>query len=139
MKEKDVPQKAGLSDEWHRISYAQDQDGEYVLVESEGCDSVNITNAQAWDVIDGRVKKVRQQVEGGELSPLAFHMAVEQMDETLLSQYSPFYKWQIKRHLKPQVFKKLNPKQLRMYADVFGVNVEELCSLPELALNAEKA
>jgi len=130
MKENDVPQKAGLSDEWHRISYAQGQGGEYVLVESEGCDSVNITNAQAWDVIDERVQKVREQVEGGELSPLAFHMAVEQMDEALLSQYSSFYKWQIKRHLKPQIFEKLNPKQLQKYADALGISVEELCSLP---------
>lgn len=133
MKEKDVPQKAGLSDEWHRISYALDQEGEYVLVESEGCDSVNITNAQAWDVIDHRVEAVHQQVKRGELSPLAFHMAMQQMDETLLSQYSSFYKWQIKRHLKPQVFKKLTQKQLQKYADVFEIGIEELCSLPELA------
>jgi len=132
MKEKDVPQKAGLSDEWHRISYATDQEGEYVLVESDGCDSVNVTNAQAWDVIDDRVKLIHQQVENGELSPLAFHMAVRQMDEALLSEYSSFYKWQVKRHLKPHVFKKLSKKKLQRYADVFEIGTEELVSLPDL-------
>lgn len=132
MKEKDVPQKAGLSDEWHRISYATDQEGEYVLVESDGCDSVNITNAQAWGVINDRVKLIHQQVKNGELSPLAFYMAVRQMDEALLSQYSLFYKWQVRRHLKPHIFKKLSKDKLQRYADLFEVEIEELVSLPEL-------
>ena len=137
MKEKDVPQKGGLSDEWHRISYATAKDGEYVLVESDGCDSVNITNAQAWDVIDHRVQEIHQQVEKGELSPLAFHMAVRQMDEVLLSQYTSFFKWQIKRHMKPKILKALPLEKLQKYADVFEISVEELISLPKLESKVE--
>lgn len=136
MKEKDVPQKPGLSDEWHRISYALNQNDEYVLVESDGCDSVNVTNAQAWDVIDHRVLMVHQQVESGKLSPLAFHMVIRQMDEALLSQYSSFYKWQVKRHLKPPVFKKLSQKKLQRYADIFEISIDELLSLPKLESKA---
>ena len=132
MKEKDVPQKAGLSDEWHRISYATGHDGEYVLVESEGCDSVNITNAQAWDIIEQRIAEVHKLVQQGKLSPLAYHMAVRQMDEALLSEYSSFFKWQVKRHLKPQVFKKLSREKLQKYADVFEIEIEALVTLPEL-------
>lgn len=137
MKEEDVPQKAGLSDEWHRISYATNQDGQYVLVESEGCDSVNVTNAQAWDVIKHRVERIHKQVKNGELSSLAFHMTMRQMDEALLSQYTSFYKWQIKRHLKPRVFKSLSDRKLQKYADVFEISVDDLLSLPKFESKIE--
>ncbi|MDX8378036.1 MAG: helix-turn-helix domain-containing protein [Mariprofundales bacterium] len=132
MKEDDVPQKAGLSDEWHRISYAVNREGKYILVESNGCDSVNITNAQAWDVIKNRVDDIYMQVKNEELSTLAFHMAMRQMDAALLSQYTSFYKWQIKRHLKPKVFKTLNDKKLQRYANIFEISIDELLSLPNL-------
>jgi len=130
MKKSEVPQKAGLSDQWHRIAYAVDPDGEYVLVESDGCDSVNISNAQAWELIEDRIAKVRQQVERGELSPLAFYMTAYQMDEALLSQYTSQFRWQVKRHLKPKHFNRLSDKQLQKYADVFEITIDQLLSPP---------
>ncbi len=132
MKEEDVPQKSGLSDQWHRIAYATGKSGEYVLVESDGCDAVNITNNQAWRVIQERMTDVYHQVEQGALSPLAFYMELKQMDEDLLSQYSSFFKWQVKRHMKPEIFNRLSDNKLQKYADIFEVSIDDLKNLPDL-------
>ncbi len=130
MKKEDVPQDAGLSDRWQRVAYAVDEKGEYTLVESKGCDSVNITNGQAWELIRDRVAEVRQQVEAGLMSPLAYHMTVFQMDEAILAGYSGFFRWQVRRHLKPAVFDKLPETKLQRYADAFGISISQLKTLP---------
>jgi len=48
------------------------------------------------------------------------------MDIEILAGYSGFWQWQVKRHLKPDVFKKLSDKRLQKYADAFNVKVEDL-------------
>jgi hypothetical protein len=48
------------------------------------------------------------------------------MDISLLSDYTGFWQWQIKRHLKPDVFKNLSDKKLQRYAEVFNVSVDDL-------------
>jgi hypothetical protein len=48
------------------------------------------------------------------------------MDTEILAGYSGFWKWQIKRHLKPEVFNKLSDKKLKKYAEAFNVKVEDL-------------
>jgi len=130
MKQDEVPQNGGLTGDWHRITYATNADGGYVLVESEGCDSVNITNAQAWDVIDARVLAVLREISEGTRSVLAYHMVAHQMDESLLAKYAGFYRWQVKRHLKPAGFSRLAADSLQRYADLFELTVEQLNVLP---------
>jgi hypothetical protein len=48
------------------------------------------------------------------------------MDIGIVSAYTGFWKWQVKRHLKPSVFKKLSDKKLQRYAGVFNVSIPEL-------------
>jgi hypothetical protein len=48
------------------------------------------------------------------------------MDIGILSDYTGFWKWQIKRHLKPAVFLKLPEKKLQKYAEAFNVTVDDL-------------
>ena len=50
------------------------------------------------------------------------------MDLTLLSGYTGFWKWTIKRHFKPSVFKKLNDKKLFNYSKAFEITIDELKS-----------
>jgi hypothetical protein len=40
--------------------------------------------------------------------------------------YTGFWKWQVKRHLKPAVFARLSEKKMKRYAEVFNVSVEDL-------------
>jgi hypothetical protein len=48
------------------------------------------------------------------------------MDMGILASYTGFWKWTIKKHLKPTGFNKLSQQKLQQYADAFNVSVEEL-------------
>ena len=48
------------------------------------------------------------------------------MDPLTLAQAMGLYRWQVKRHFKPGVFKKLEDETLREYARIFRVSVDAL-------------
>jgi hypothetical protein len=48
------------------------------------------------------------------------------MDLQLLSDYTGFWKFTIKRHMKPGVFKNLSEKKLSKYAKAFDISIDEL-------------
>jgi hypothetical protein len=76
---------------------------------------------------------VRQQVESGELSTLAYHMIARRFAPKLLAQYLGMWTFQVKRHLKPATFAKLSREVHERYASFFNMTVEELRSLPDPA------
>jgi hypothetical protein len=80
----------------------------------------------AWKDVEERIAKAKQNVLNGEASPLLFFMEYRLMDIGILSDYTGFWKWQIKRHLKSDVFKKLSEKKLLKYAEAFNVTSEDL-------------
>ena len=61
-----------------------------------------------------------------EASPLLFFIEYRLMDIAIVAAYTGFWKWQIKRHLKPSIFEKLPGKKLQRYAEAFNVRVEDL-------------
>ena len=81
---------------------------------------------QGWDVLEERIDDFKKRVEKGELSPLAYYMEKDQMEIAMLSAYSGFRKWRVKRHLKPKHFSKLTPEVLKKYASVFNVTIDQL-------------
>ncbi len=132
MKINDVPQDNGIIEEHgQEICYAVNEQGQYTLTHSLGWDAKNIVNDQAWELIFQDIKKIHEKVINNKLSPLAFHMAKNQMDVKLLGQYVSMAKWRVKRHLKPNVFKRLSQPVLKNYADVFDISVDELKTIPE--------
>nr|WP_321403252.1 hypothetical protein [uncultured Desulfobacter sp.] len=132
MKIKDVPQDPGILDDYGReVCYAVDQNGKYSLAQSIGWDPKNVANRQAWQVIEKKINKAREEILDGKLSPIGFYMACHQMDIKLLAQYMGLYCWQVRRHLKPAVFKKLKPGVLEKYAALFNVSVDGLKTLPD--------
>jgi hypothetical protein len=52
------------------------------------------------------------------------------MDPLTLAQAMGLYRWQVKRHLKPGVFKKLDDTTLTEYARLFRVSVDALKNFP---------
>lgn len=130
MKKEDVPQHlSSLGRITKEVCYATDESGKYVKELSKGWDvKINALDA-AWDDIQTRMAEARQKVNNGEASPLLFFMERALMDITILAGYTGFWKWQIRRHLKPGVFEKLSDKKMQRYADVFNVTVENLKSM----------
>ena len=126
MRKKEVPQDQGIADGLKEVTYAVDDGGDYVMVPSAGWEPKNISNYQAWEVIAEQIKTAHQQVLNNEISPLAYHMARNQMDIALLAQYMGIMRWRVRHHLRPWVFKKLNKNLLNRYASLLKVTVEQL-------------
>lgn len=127
MKKENVPQDlSSLGKITKEVCYATDKSGKYVTELSRGWEvKINALDV-AWEDIEARRTKAKQQVLNNEASPLLFFMEYRLMDIGILSDYTGFWKWKIKRHLKPEVFKKLSDKQLKKYAEAFNVKVEDI-------------
>ena len=133
MKIDEVPQNKGMiTDDLREICYAVDEKGRYMLAQSAGWEPKNIANDQAWMLIEEEVLQAIEKIKAGKLSPLAFHMAKNQMNVSLLSKYVGFNRLRVKLHLKPSIFRKLKPSVLKRYGRVFEIEVEELLKVPGL-------
>ena len=126
MKKEDVPQDlSSLGKITKEVCYATDDSGKYVTELSNGW-NIKITALDAtWQDIEGRIVAAREKVLNKEASPLLFFMERGLMDIGILAGYTGFWKWQIKRHLKPAIFKNLPDIKLRRYAEVFNVSVDD--------------
>lgn len=127
-----VPQDESLTHkESKKVVYATDVDGKVKVVGSSGWNVEETATVQALEDLEERAKEAYALVVQGVRSPLYFHMYDARMDIRLLSQSTGFFKFTIKRDLKPAVFKTLDQKRLSVYADVMRKTVEELRTLPE--------
>lgn len=127
MKKEDVPQDpSALVGVTRDVCYVKDKDGKYTTDLSIGWDVKKQALDNAWDDIKERVEAAALQVKNGEISPIFYFMEKKLMDLTLLSSYTGFWKWTIKRHFKPSVFKNLSDTKLTTYAKAFDMSVEEL-------------
>ena len=127
MKKDEVPQDlSSLGKITKEVCYATDGDGKYVTELSSGWD-VKITALDtAWGDIGKRIAAAKQQVLDGKASPLLFFMEYRLMDVAILAGYTGFWKWQVKRHLKPEVFNTLSDNKLQKYAEAFNTKVDDL-------------
>ena len=127
MKKENVPQDlSALGTLTKEVCYAVDDSGKYVTQLSDGWEiKINALDV-AWHDIEQKVAAAKQKVLNNEASPLLFFMELRLMDISILSSYTGFWKWQIRRHLKPAGFKKLNENKLQRYAEVFDITVDEL-------------
>ena len=127
MKKQDLPQdKSALDNFTSEVCYVKNEAGNYETDLSTGWEAKKVALDNAWDDINDRIKEAQQNVRAGISSPIAFFMEEKLMDFTVLSGYTGFWKWQIKRHLKPAVFQKLSTKKLEKYATAFELSVSEL-------------
>ena len=127
MKKEDLPQDAGALDKFTReVCYVKNQDGKYETALSKGWDVKKEALDSAWTDVNERIEEARQAVIRGEKSPVHYFMELRLMDLPVLSGYTGFFSFFIKRHLKPSVFKNLSEKKLGKYARAFDVTIEEL-------------
>lgn len=127
MKAKEVPQdKSHLEAASREVYYAVNEDGEYTTELSTGWNVKAIALDNALKEIEERIQNAKQRVKENKTSPIEYYMEVHKMDPTILASYVGLWKWRVKRHFKPSVFKKLSPKILQKYADVFEISVDEL-------------
>ncbi|MBS1752546.1 MAG: hypothetical protein R2765_01735 [Ferruginibacter sp.] len=127
MKKEEIPQDDGaLNKLTKEVVYAVDKDGNYTTELSTGWNVKSKALDVAWDDIAQRIENARQKVINNQASPILYFIELRLMDIGIVAAYTGFWKWTIKRHLNPSVFKKLTEKKLQRYADAFNVSVEEL-------------
>lgn len=127
MNKENVPQDLGaLGKLTTEVCYVTDEHGRYVTELSNGWKIKSDALDVAWQDIEQKINAAKKKVENNEASPILFFMELRVMDLSILAAYTGFWKWTIKRHMKPAVFKKLSHEKLQRYAEVFEVTVEQL-------------
>ena len=76
-----------------------------------------------------QIDEAKEDAIAGRKSPIVYYMLLNRMDWAVLADAMHCWQWVIKRHAKPSVFKKLSPKTLQQYAEIFNISVEDLVNL----------
>ncbi|MEZ5045426.1 MAG: hypothetical protein R2831_00355 [Chitinophagaceae bacterium] len=133
MKINEIPQDQKQFKDGHnapkKVMYVTQEDGTYTQRTSLGWEVENLALEQAWQDIDEQLNHCLQLIKENKTSPIHYYMIKNRMDIPILASYVGKWKWQVKRHFKPSVFKKLNEKTLQAYANAFAISIKELCSL----------
>ena len=134
MKAKEVPQDDEnlLEGKFKDPIYTLDEDGNYTTSYSVGWDVKNAVLKNAWGIINEKMEQARQDVIAGKASPIKYYMEKTIMDPSLLAKYTGYWKWTVKKHLKPKGFNKLNEEALKKYADIFDLTVDELKDIDKI-------
>jgi len=110
--------------------YATDKDGAYNTVASDGWEVEEIVTSQAVEEFERLAQESLQRTQEGKASVLEYHMYKNRMDLPLLAQTTGFFKWTIKRDFKVEKFNNISASRATTYADVLGITVDELKSIP---------
>ena len=139
MKKEEVPQDhSALVGHTRDVCYVKDSNGKYVTDLSTGWNVKKDALDNAWDDINEGVKEAANDVKNGKISPVYYFMKLRLMDLQLLSGYTDFWKFTIKRHFKPEVFKNLSEKKLSIYAKAFDISIDELKNFKGDAMSEPK-
>ena len=127
MKKEDLPQDPSVLDKFTKdLCYVVDESGKYTTGLSRGWEIKASALDLAWGDIEERIASAKQRVLKGEISPVVYFMELKLMDLATLAGYTGLWQWQVKRHMKPSVFKSLSDKKINKYAEVFEVSVDDL-------------
>ena len=131
MKKSEVPQQKAADFDLSALGYyALNDEGWFEIVSSRGWDAINDAYGEKMAYMAGALQRARERVERGEKSPLYYQLEYRQFTPGLLAKYLGMWTFQVRRHLKPAVFAKLKPEQLKPYADFFHITVDDLKVLP---------
>lgn len=127
MKKEELPQDKSVLDGYTRdVCYVKNENGKYEKALSSGWQVKSEALDNAWDDINHRVEDARIAVKNGTKSPIYYFFELRLMDMQVISGYTGFWGFTIKRHMKQSVFKKLSDTKLQKYADAFDITLEEL-------------
>jgi AraC-like DNA-binding protein len=106
--------------------YAVDEQGHYTRTSTRGWEVEEIVLHRVIDDFEEQAGKAAVRVKRHETSPIEYFMLKNWLDPLTLAQAMGLYRWQVRRHFKPGVFKKLKDKTLAEYARIFRVSVDAL-------------
>ena len=133
MKIKEVPQDKNEVYEGYgtKAAYAVDEDGQYRIVRTSGWDVEEVVLRDVLHDFASNAAEAKKRFLEGEISPIEYFMNKNLMDLPALSYGVGIRKWRIRRHLQPNVFRRLGGKLLNRYAVFFKTTVENFSTLKE--------
>jgi len=127
MKKEQVPQDSCKSYDGHKkLIYAVDENGHYQGVQSSGWEVEGFATEMAVKALDEQLNDMKKALLAGTVSPIAYYLPLYRFDLMSLAHASGFFQWQIKRHMKPEIFAKLSDKKLTKYCEAFNISLEDL-------------
>src|SRR5690242_17299974 len=131
MRQEDVPQDGAKAFQGRKKAlYAQDEHGKYTVVPSSGWEAEEIVLDQAIAEYERAAADAFARAKAGATSPLEYHMCRRRMDVVLLAQSTGFFRWQVKRHLRPGAFARLSAAKRARYGEALGLDPAMLDQLP---------
>jgi hypothetical protein len=116
---------------YKKLLYALDENGRYTGAPTTGWEVEEIVLLDALEDYDGKAAEARQKVLQHQASPIEYFMYMRRMDLITLAQAMGLFRWQVKRHLKPEVFRKLDAALLQQYADLLRIPLAALTRFEE--------
>jgi hypothetical protein len=127
MKKEALPQdESSLKGFSKEVCYVKNSEGKYESDLSSGWDVKSEALNNAWEDINEQIAEAKKAINSGEKSPVYYYFIKHLMDFQVLSGYTGFWKFSIKKHMTPYGFKKLNDKKLTKYAKAFDITIDEL-------------
>lgn len=132
MKISEVPQDniktlSGLK----KAVYAIDHEGCYTKTTTGGWEAEEVVLSQVISDFHEKAEETASRIRINETSPIEYFMYKNWMDAPTLAQAMGLYRWQVKRHFKPSVFRKLDDRTLAGYAALFRISVDALKNFPK--------
>lgn len=116
---------------YKKLLYALDENGRYTGAPTTGWEVEEIVLLDALEDYDRKAVEARQRVLRNLSSPIEYFMYMRRMDLITLAQAMGLYRWQVRRHLNPEIFRKLDSARLQQYADLLRVPLAALTRFEE--------
>ncbi|MGP9824514.1 hypothetical protein ACT048_08520 [Ectopseudomonas khazarica] len=127
MKLDEVPQDHSSTYGGHsKLVYAVDESGHYQCAQSDGWEPEAYATQLAVAELEAQEAEALAQWRRGERSPLKCLMYRYRMDEPALAQITGLWQWRVRRHFRPDIYRRLSTSVLVRYAEAFGLTVDEL-------------
>jgi|SRR5690606_26916699 len=128
MKKHDVPQHQGnlSKNNIREVIYATDENGNYTTELSSGWEPKTIALDRSLEQINERMQEALEGFRSNRLSILPYLMERQRMDISILAGYVDMWQWRVKRHFKPEIYRKLSDAKLSRYAAAFDMSLQEL-------------
>ncbi len=127
MKVKEVPQDGRQTfGDTTLVNYAVDEKGKIIPVQCSGWDVQVLAMNNLAGMFDEWAAEAKERVKNNQSSPIEYFMFYFGLDLPTLAQQMGFSQRKVKKHMKPEVFEKLDGKILEQYAGLFQIDVAAL-------------
>jgi hypothetical protein len=109
-----------------KLLYAVDEGGHYQGAQSAGWEAESFATQLALEQLNEQEAAAEADWRAGRSSPLPMLMYRYRLDPPALAQITGLWQWRLRRHFRPQVYRRLSPKLLARYAEAFGLPVQQL-------------